>query len=376
MFVPSVCHTREERERAKTCLPRLTHACGLYSGAAFFHRCPAAIMRLGAFSERYNSSNSSESPYLNFVGPWTPAPHADCDVHRPTGTQEEAGRLSLPAHRVARAGREMASEEADASGSEDMDLHGVKALVDEYLRQHAPEATSLSAQSLRFCALRLLLLQAKAQSKMGPRDALDLVACLYVLFVDERLLNERQYILGIDAGKIFSTMITLCEGAHLQPDDVRASIRSVDKRGNATWMATQPDFVRELFPHLSDRGHVADPLTVQVERWKASSMGVGLGIGISGGGGGGGRSLNPRLAQILEHAPSVDADDADDEGDLGQEQRASRSGWSHEQVRGPAASSSASTMRSELSRITTATGPGYDVMPGSTSDQPSVVGIQ
>lgn len=126
------------------------------------------------------------------------------------------------------------------------------ALVTEFLRGYPLTGHALSDANAQYVAGRLLVLEAKgnaaSSSETWPDGAgLRLAACLFVLFVQENLVHNRQHILGTDVQEIYVIMHQLINKIPIAYEAFVRAVEAVDSVGVATNLLHQQEVTNALF---------------------------------------------------------------------------------------------------------------------------------
>ena len=127
-----------------------------------------------------------------------------------------------------------------------------EALLDEYVQRCPTHGSSLTMQDVRHVATRLLLLQKgdnNAMQSWPPGAALRFAACLFILFVQENLVESRQLILGTPVEDIFAIIrsILLSENLRITPEMLICAVEDADRTGTALELVRQPDVTPNLW---------------------------------------------------------------------------------------------------------------------------------
>ena len=112
----------------------------------------------------------------------------------------------------------------------------ISALIREYVSANPPSGKALSTSALEYTTGRLMLLQVQRKTLLSSQvESTKFAACLFVLFVQECLVNQQASILGFDAGMIHSILLEFAQS--VDPDALHDQIALLDEDGAALEMA-------------------------------------------------------------------------------------------------------------------------------------------
>ena len=126
-------------------------------------------------------------------------------------------------------------------------------LVEQYLRGYPTHGKDLAEPNVRYTVLRLLMIQQqKDHSASAPQSwpagaAVRLAACLFVLFVQENLMQSEQSILGTPVQEIFAIMTQLLRADLFSSQEFISAVEAVDEGRTALELLRQPDVVENLW---------------------------------------------------------------------------------------------------------------------------------
>lgn len=133
----------------------------------------------------------------------------------------------------------------------------ISALIREYVSANPPSGKALSTSALEYTTGRLMLLQVQRKTLLSSQvESTKFAACLFVLFVQECLVNQQASILGFDAGMIHSILLEFAQS--VDPDALHDQIALLDEDGAALEMADQPGCLEHLGDMEATRSRRSD----------------------------------------------------------------------------------------------------------------------
>ena len=135
-------------------------------------------------------------------------------------------------------------------------------MIQHHIQQHPLQGTALSPTSVHYVAGRILVCTSskQAMSKMSGQEMAKFGACLFVLLVDEVLVNEQRRILGLDLVTVHA-LLSECT-LRSEPNAFLGMVGVVDGEGSAVSMAKEPDcFDRLRALALEAHDHESDDQT-------------------------------------------------------------------------------------------------------------------
>lgn len=122
----------------------------------------------------------------------------------------------------------------------------ISTLIEQFVAEHPLGGTALNDAALHYVAGRLMLLLAARQTTLTSSEACGkFAACLFILIVQESLLNRRPTIFGFDAGEIHDYLIE--HARHVEPSALLRQVQLLDQDGASFAMAQQPGCMECLY---------------------------------------------------------------------------------------------------------------------------------
>lgn len=154
----------------------------------------------------------------------------------------------------------------------------IKNLLEATLREHRLSGSALTESALRFAAVRLIVMHHRLLRQLDPLHVANgndastamLAACLYILFVQEKVVHDRDTILSFGVDMVYDLLCRLC--AHVDETALRDAVSRVDQDGYSTWMAKQPGHLAPLYCTSPPSGELTWVASQQRDRRKRDQL--------------------------------------------------------------------------------------------------------
>ena len=122
----------------------------------------------------------------------------------------------------------------------------LQVLVSDYLRAYPVDGNFLTEEAINFTVRQILILQS-GMSACSPHHwaegvGCELAACIFVLLVEENLVNSRDKILGMRVDEVYDMLSSLLHACSISREELITRVTAVDIEGTATWLASTPEF--------------------------------------------------------------------------------------------------------------------------------------